>query len=270
MTNVGVWLAAHADLPRLDCEILLAHRLSSSRTRIIAYPERDLSQPELSLLDADVGALRDGMPLAYLTGRREFWGLQFDLTRDVLVPRPETETLVEAALAKIQPGQRVLDLGTGSGAIAIAIATSVDAAVHASDSSAEAISVARDNARRHGADVQFSISDWFSALTGQFHLIAANPPYVAEGDPHLPALRFEPITALISGPDGLDAIRTIVAQAVNYLVTDGWLIVEHGFDQAARVRELFTLAGFSQVATLPDLSRQDRVTLGQHHLPTQA
>ncbi|MFB3117856.1 MAG: hypothetical protein ACE1ZP_03740, partial [Myxococcota bacterium] len=111
MPNVGAWLSAHADLPRLDCEILLAHRLASARAGIIAHPERELNEHELATLDADAAALRDGMPLAYLTGRREFWGLEFDLTRDVLVPRPETETLVEAALAKIQSGQRILDLG---------------------------------------------------------------------------------------------------------------------------------------------------------------
>ena len=270
MTNVGTWLSAHAELPRLDCELLLAHHLASARAGIIAHPERELSQTELTTLDVAATALRDGMPLAYLTGRLEFWGLEFVLTRDVLVPRPETETLVEAGLAKIQPGQRVLDLGTGSGAIAIAMAKSADAVVHASDSSAAAICVARDNASRLGADVFFSTSDWFSALTGQFNLILSNPPYVADGDPHLPALRYEPSTALISGADGLDAIRTIVAQAGKYLEVDGWLIVEHGFDQAARVRDLFTLAGFSQVTTLPDLSRQDRVTLGQHNPLTQA
>ena len=204
MTNVATWLSDHADIPRLDCEILLTHRLASTRAGIIAHPERGLSQAELSTLDVDTAALRDGVPLAYITGRREFWGLEFTLTRDVLVPRPETETLVEAALAKIQPGQRILDLGTGSGAVAIAIAKSADVAVHASDSNAVAVCVARDNARRLGVDVEFSISDWFATLTGLFHLIVSNPPYVAEGDPHLPALRFEPTAALVSGPDGLD------------------------------------------------------------------
>ncbi|MCZ6460076.1 MAG: peptide chain release factor N(5)-glutamine methyltransferase [Gammaproteobacteria bacterium] len=265
MPNVGAWLSAHADLPRLDCEILLAHRLASARAGIIAHPERELNEHELATLDADAAALRDGMPLAYLTGRREFWGLEFDLTRDVLVPRPETETLVEAALAKIQSGQRILDLGTGSGAVAIAIAKSADIAVHASDNSTAAVCIARENARKLGVDVHFDISDWFSAVTGLFHLIVTNPPYVAEGDPHLPALRFEPTAALISGQDGLDAIRTIVKQAVTYLEADGWLLVEHGCDQAASVRQLFATAGFAGVATLPDLSGQDRVTLGQHN-----
>jgi release factor glutamine methyltransferase len=263
MNDVGSWLRDQRDLPRLDCELLLGYRLGVSRSHIIAHAEQSLTAPELSALAADTKRLRDDVPLAYITGRREFWALGLSVTQDVLVPRPETETLVEQAIGKARTGDRILDLGTGCGAIAIALATSLEAELHASDHSEAALCIARSNAMRHHANIQFSRSDWFAELSGDFHLIVANPPYIAQDDPHLSALKHEPVAALISGPDGLDAIRSIVAKAPTYLVPQGWLLLEHGYDQAARICHLFAVAGFTAIETIQDLNRQDRVTLGQ-------
>lgn len=263
MIDVGTWLHDQRDLPRLDCELLLRHRFGFSRAHIIAHAEQYLAEAELSALARDADRLRDDVPLAYITGQREFWSLDFRITQDVLVPRPETETLVAQALDKVRPGDKILDLGTGCGAIAIALATTIEAELHACDNSHAALHVARNNAKRLHADIQFSASDWFTELSGRFNLIVANPPYIAENDPHLNALKHEPVAALTSGPDGLDAIRQIVASARSYFFPAGWLMVEHGFDQAAQVSRLFAEAGFAAIETIQDLHRHDRVTLGQ-------
>ena len=240
-------------------------------------------------LDADfarvVARRWKGEPVAYLTGRREFRGLALDVDPAVLIPRPETETLVDVALAMLptdRPAQ-VLDLGTGSGAIALAIAQERPLArVLATDRSRAALAVARRNARRLGlANVAFAGGNWYAALRGrpgaaaklcEFDLIVSNPPYVAEADPHLAQgdLRFEPRRALAAGPDGLDALRTIVAGAPGHLAPGGWLVIEHGYDQARAVRALFAAAGLREFAATRDLAGIARVAAGRRGPPHAA
>jgi release factor glutamine methyltransferase len=208
-----------------------------------------------------------GEPVAYLTGRREFWSLDLEVTPDVLVPRPETELLVERALAVLAGVQApaVLDLGTGSGAIALAIAsTRPDAAVTATDASPAALAVAERNARRLGiSNVSFRAGDWYAALDrGRFDVILSNPPYVAAGDPALAALAHEPLRALVAGPDGLAALAAVAAGARERLRPGGWLLVEHGAGQGAAVRDLLTRAGLASVATRADLAGHERASEG--------
>lgn len=257
------WLDRHRALPRLERELLLCHHLGVGRAQLIVEPERTLNPGSLERLDADARRLAAGEPLAYLTGERGFWDFTLRVTPDVLIPRPETETLVEAALARLQPGDRVADLGTGSGAIAIALVRSADVTVVAADVSPAALRVARDNAARLNAAVTFVESDWFAGLDGRFEVIVANPPYVADGDPHLAALTHEPAGALVGGPDGLSALRHLIRQAPAHLTPGGWLLVEHGYDQAEPVRALFEAAKFTAVALITDLGGQPRVTAGR-------
>jgi release factor glutamine methyltransferase len=210
-----------------------------------------------------------GEPVAYLVGRREFWSLDLEVTPDTLVPRPETELLVELALERLPPGRAasVVDLGTGSGAIALALAKERPrASVTAVDSSAPALLVAQRNAARLGlSQVRFLRSDWFSAVRDErFDLVVANPPYLADDDPHLRegSLPFEPAPALASGRDGLDALRTICADAPARMQAGGWLLFEHGFTQGEAARALLRASGFAQVQTWPDLEGRERVSGG--------
>ncbi|GAB3514945.1 peptide chain release factor N(5)-glutamine methyltransferase [Pseudoxanthomonas daejeonensis] len=261
-------------IAREDAEPLLAHALGRDRAWLFAHAtdpvEAELADGFRQLVERRAA----GEPVAYLTGRRGFWTLDLEVTPDTLVPRPETELLVELALARIGPDvpARVADLGTGSGAIALAIASERPvAAVVATDISAPTLAVAVRNAQAHRLDnVWFRRGDWDEALgRDRFDLIASNPPYIAEGDPHLAQgdLRHEPPRALSSGADGLDAIRTIVAAASRHLVPNGWLLLEHGLDQGGAVRALLEAAGFAEVSTARDLEQRDRVTLGR--LPSQ-
>ena len=269
MTAGGALANAAALLgTRLDAELLLAHVLDVPRASVIARDERELTPEELGDFEHLLARRLRGEPLAYLTGMREFWSLKLEVTPAVLVPRPETELLVEWALACLQPGGgRVLDVGTGSGAIALAIARErPQASVIASDLSAAALAVAQGNARHlRIPNVAFVQGEYFAALGGQggFDLIVSNPPYVAEGDPHLADLKFEPALALTSGADGLDALRAIVAGAPAHLRPGGWLLVEHGATQGAAVRERFARAGFAQVETRRDLAGLERATGGR-------
>ena len=260
--TVADWLAGHRTLPRLELELLLCRHLAVNRAQLMADPERILTGQHRDRLATDVTRLAQGEPLAYILGERDFWDFTLEVSPAVLIPRPETETLVEEALARLRPGDRVLDLGTGSGAIAIALARAADVDVTAVDSSAEALVLAAANADRLGAHVTFLHSDWFQDVSGTFGVIVANPPYVAEGDPHLDALGFEPVAALTSGPEGLDDLRIIVAAAPAYLADGGWLIVEHGYDQADAVATLFRTAGFVAVMLARDLGGQPRITAG--------
>ena len=219
--------------------------------------------------DHGVARRAAGEPVAYLTGTREFYGREFMVTPAVLIPRPETELLVELALAHFagQRGVRVLDMGTGSGALAVTLALEMDTPdVIALDRSREALWVAMANAAKLGASVSFVQSDWFGALGDeQFGLIVANPPYIAAADPHLVEgdVRFEPASALVAGVDGLDDLRLIVAQAPDHLEAGGWLMLEHGYDQAEAVRDLLLTRGFEEVHSRTDLGGHQRISLGR-------
>jgi release factor glutamine methyltransferase len=265
---------AQSGLVPLDARVLLTHVLGKDRAWLIAHGDEALPREQSDAFFALAARRRDGEPVAYLTGVREFWGLPLVVSPAVLIPRPETETLVELVLARLPKDRdaRVLDLGTGSGAIALAIAHERPrATILATDVSADALDVARDNARRLGiANVEFAQSDWYDRVApawqgGAFDLIASNPPYVAAGDPHLGEgdVRFEPERSLTPGGDGLAAIMRIVAGARERLVSGGALVVEHGYDQAERVRALFAAAGFTDIVAARDLAGIPRVVAGR-------
>ncbi|WML91118.1 peptide chain release factor N(5)-glutamine methyltransferase [Thiothrix lacustris] len=261
-------LQTASESARADAEILLAHCLQKSRTYLFAYPETAVdSLTEASFRELLAERLR-GVPIAHLTGQREFWTLNLKVTPDTLIPRPETELLVETALELGNSSRHILDLGTGTGAIALAIASErPDVQVTACDFSAAALAVAQENAQVNSIhNVHFIQSDWFSALPAQrFDMIVSNPPYIEADDPHLAQgdVRFEPLTALASGQDGLDDIRHLIQTAPQWLVNGGWLLLEHGYNQGKAVTALLQTTGFQQVHCLPDLAGNDRVSLGQ-------
>lgn len=254
---------------RVDAEVLLAYALSKSRSWLIAHADDVLSAEHASAYTVLVEQREAGEPVAYITGRRGFWTLDLEVTLATLIPRPETELLVELALEQVplDAAAEVLDLGTGTGAIALAIARERPrASVTATDASAEALAVAQRNAERHGLkNVSFVHGDWFAPLAARrFNVIVSNPPYIESHDPHLNQgdLRFEPMSALASGEDGLDDIRRIIRDAGQHLASDGWLLFEHGWLQGDAVRTLLSGASFTKVSTMRDLEERDRVTGG--------
>lgn len=253
----------------VDARLLLQHTLRVSHAWLIAHMDDVITDAQSETFQQLLSRRLAGEPIAYILGMREFYGLPLKTTPATLIPRPDTETLVEAALAKVSQHEslKVLDLGTGTGAIALAIAQNrPNAQVTAVDFSTEALSVAQENAQNLGlVRVRLMQSDWFASLQGEkFDVIVSNPPYIAENDEHLKQgdLRFEPITALASGEDGLNDIRRIIQEASNYLNPHGWLMLEHGYDQAEKVAALLKQHGFSQVNHAPDLSGILRVTFG--------
>lgn len=273
-TELTSWdrLTVDSGLPRLESRALLEHASGQPRSWLIAHGDEAPPAAVVDQFRQLAERRRAGEPLAYLVGWREFHGLRLRVSPDVLIPRADTETLVDLAIALAPPGARLLDLGTGSGAIAIAIAAArPDLDITATDRSAAALAMARDNAGRclpPPSQPRFFNGDWWTALPAgepPFGLIVSNPPYIADADPHLAEgdLRAEPRQALASGTDGLDDLRRIVAGAPAWLAPGGWLLVEHGYDQGHSVRELFEAAGFEAVATVVDAGEHDRVTHGR-------
>lgn len=273
MTTVGDALAEarRRGLSRLDAQLLLAHSLHRPRTWLLAHDDERLDEARLADFLALCRRRAEGEPLAYLVGEREFHGLRLRVTPAVLVPRPDTETLVDWALDLLDGTlagvamPQVVDLGTGSGAIALAVGHACRRArVVALDASASALAVARDNARSLGLDVEFVLSDWWCALAGRrFHLVLANPPYIAGDDAHLAALQHEPLDALTPGGDGLGAIARIVARARDHLEPGGWMLIEHGHDQGDAVRARLQAIGLEDVKTRRDLESRERCTGGR-------
>ncbi|MBW8899169.1 MAG: peptide chain release factor N(5)-glutamine methyltransferase [Massilia sp.] len=272
ITQPGTSIAAvQAGLPLdpLENRILLCHATGLTRVQLITQGDRPLAPDEAARLDDLVARRLRGEPIAYIVGRREFFGLDFQVGPAVLIPRPDTELIVELALERLpQHAPRLLDMGTGSGAIAVAVAhTRPDAAVTALDVSPDALAVAQANAAANGARVRFLHSSWFDALDAgeNFDVIASNPPYIAAGDDHLAQgdLRFEPVGALTDHADGLSALRSIITGSPRHLVSGGWLLLEHGYDQAAAVRALLLDAGFTEVQSWQDLAGIERVSGGR-------
>ena len=243
-----------------EARLLLAHATGFSSAAVVAFPERALSAEAAARFAGSAERRRRGEPVAYIVGEKEFYGLPITVTPAVLIPRPETELLVDLALQR--PFTAVADLGTGSGAIALALKSERPAArVVAVEASVAALEVARRNAVRLGLEVEWRHGRWCEPLGGEhYELIVANPPYVAEGDPHLTSLGYEPRQALVAGADGLGAIRTLVAQAPAYLARGGWLLIEHGLGQDGAVRRLLTAAGLEEGRTWPDLAGIPRVS----------
>lgn len=265
-------LAVVADNPVLEAEVLLSHVLKKPRTYLHAWSEKSLSENELIQYADCLARRREREPIAYITGSREFWSLDLLVTKDTLIPRPETEMLVEEVLTLFGEREKlqVADLGTGSGAIAIALAHERPAwQVIATDASESALQVASKNAQRLGINnISFCQGNWCTALpvTG-LDVIVSNPPYLGECEwaAYAEGLAYEPRSALVSNVDGLDCIRTIICHAKKYLKPNGYVILEHGYLQGAAVRKLFAASGYSQIHSIRDLALQERVTMGQYH-----
>ena len=263
------------DAAKLEAEVLLAFTLNKPRSYLYTWPEQEINIAQQNQFNSLLERRCAGEPVAYMTGVREFWGLNLKVSPATLIPRPETERLVEIALSYIPENEavRVADLGTGSGAIALAIASERPmASIVATDISDAALAVARENLTTHGlSNVRLHQGHWFDALyssdeaRSQFNFIVANPPYVAEGDPHLHQgdLRFEPAMALSSGEDGLNDLRTIIQNATQHLAKGAHLLLEHGYDQARVVGDLFDKSGYSEVQCFSDYSARERATIGR-------
>ncbi|UOO90140.1 peptide chain release factor N(5)-glutamine methyltransferase [Vitreoscilla massiliensis] len=268
MTSIRDWLQA-SPLPKLEARMLLQYVGGFTRAHLVAHDDEVLPEMMLWQLNDMQQARLDGVPMAYLLGEREFYGRVFQVTPAVLIPRPETELLVETVLQYLPQGGRVWDIGTGSGIIAITNALErSDATVHASDISAAAVDIARNNAGRLGAQVVFHIGSWYEVMpviTEPVDVLVSNPPYIHKDDAHLAQgdLRFEPQQALTDFDDGLNAYRALAADCAHYVKSQGWLMVEHGFEQAQDIQAIFQAAGLQQVHTLQDYAGLDRITLGQ-------
>jgi release factor glutamine methyltransferase len=275
-------LSADSESPRIDSEALLAHVLECNRTYLRTWPEKSLSPEQQSQFQQLISRRHAGEPIAYIIGKREFWDMTLQVSPDALIPRPETEHLVELALEKIPPESRwmIADLGTGCGAIALAIARErPQCKIFATDKSAAALTLAQNNARHLGIkNVTFIEGDWFDPFSAQregqgeeqqveqqFEIIVSNPPYIHPDDQHLGQgdLRFEPTQALRSSPDGLADIQAIAEAAREYLVSPGWLILEHGYDQGSTVKETLETLGYTQVSTMEDLAKNERLSIGK-------
>jgi release factor glutamine methyltransferase len=263
--------SVESDSTKLDTEILLCSALKCERTHLYTYPEQVLTNNEIESFNKLIDLRSEGHPVAHLTNQKEFWSLSFHITKNTLIPRPETELLVETALKLIptDSNKNILDLGTGSGAIAIAIASERPIAnITATDASDEALTIAKLNAESNNINnIEFIKANWleFDTENNNYDLIVSNPPYINIDDPHLKQgdVRFEPLSALASGEDGLDDLRIIIRESANILNKEGWLLVEHGYNQGEQVRNLFIENGFTSTSTIKDYSDNDRVSIGQ-------
>ena len=264
---------AEGESPRADADVLLCHLLGCRRSYLMTWPERELDAAQQATLQEWLTRRLNGEPIAHLVGEREFWSLPLKVSPATLIPRPDTEVLVEQALTKIPQGPcAVLDLGTGTGAIALALKSErPEVDVWAVDRMADAAALARENSAALGLPIEVRDGSWFEPLgepdrdnTPRFAVIVSNPPYIDGADPHLEQgdVRFEPRSALVADDAGLADIRHIVAHAPAYLLTDGWLLLEHGWDQGEAVRQLLRDSGYREVATVRDYGDNDRVTLG--------
>lgn len=256
-----------SDTPRLDAELLLAHVLKKERSFLFAHADFKLDQAQLTAFSSLLSRREAGEPIAYLIGSQGFWTLDLEVNACTLIPRPETELLVELACDRAPSEEtRILDLGTGTGAIALALAKEIkNADVLGVDFSSDVVGLAeRNKAANHVKNVRFSQSDWFQSVEGLFDIIVSNPPYIDPDDKHLKMgdVRFEPRSALVAEENGFKDIRTIISQSRAHLYDDAVLLLEHGYDQAERVRLMFETAGFIDIETIQDLGRRDRVTLG--------
>lgn len=254
--------------PDVDIQYLLCHLLDCSPTRLLLDAESDLTESQWQQFKQFIERRKNGEPIAHITGSRGFWSLELAVNDSTLIPRPDTELLVALALAKVEAGMKIIDLGTGSGAIALSIADErPDITMIATDFHLPAVQLAQANARKHTLNnVHFMQAFWLTACQqNQFDMVISNPPYIEADDPHLQQgdVRFEPLSALISGPDGLDDIRLITEQATNCLRPNGWLLVEHGYDQSVAVQQLFSAAGFSHISAHQDFGGNDRAVMGQ-------
>ena len=252
----------------VDANVLLAYVLQCNQTHLLTWPEKQLTVEQQQQFEQAVEQRKNGKPVAYITGQRGFWSLDLQVNEATLIPRPDTECLVELALDKIQANQTIVDIGTGTGAIALALAAEQPStSLFACDFSAAALVVAQQNAKLNNIDnVQFLHTDWLTSFAeNSIDMVVSNPPYIEADDPHLQQgdVRFEPLTALASGEDGLDDIRQIVKQASYCLKPQGWLLIEHGYHQSEQVQELFAQAGFVEVTAHQDFGGNDRVVQGQ-------
>lgn len=269
LEHASARFAGHSDTPRLDAEVLLAAALDKPRSHLVAWPEKELEDTAQHRFREMTERRARGEPVAHILGRREFWSLPLRITPDTLIPRPETETLVEYLLQQLSSEQplRIVDLGTGSGAIALALKMERPLArVVATDRSEAALEVARANAADLNLQVDFRQGEWWQAVAREeFDVAVSNPPYIAAADPHLEQgdVRFEPRSALAAGEDGLDDIRQIISGAGRHLAPGGLLLLEHGYDQSRAVAELLQAAGFTDIRQLQDLGGNDRVSGGR-------
>ena len=262
---------SESDDARLDSQVLLAYALNVSRTWLFTWPDKALDGAILTAFNALIEERKSGTPIAYITGYRDFWSLRLKVTPDTLIPRADTELLVETALTlkNVEKSCDVIDLGTGTGAIALSLANECPSwRITATDINPETLAVAKENAQTLELSVSFKESAWFDAINDCYDLVISNPPYIESNDPHLQQgdLRFEPAGALASGQDGLDDIRLLVQQALKHLKKDGYLLLEHGYQQAEAVRSLMAKAGYIDIETHQDIEDRNRVTLGK--IPT--
>lgn len=264
--------AGLVESPQIDAELLLCNTLQVNRAYLFTWPEKPLSSKQSLAFQTDLQKRLGGHPIAHIIGHREFWGLDLIVSKDTLIPRPDTETLIEAVLSLncfSDPNRdcSIVDLGTGSGAIALALKSELPHCdISALDQSLPALEIAKQNAQNNQLEIQFLHSNWFSAVEQQqFNCIVSNPPYIEDNDPHLQQgdVRFEPLSALTSGSDGLNDIRLIIDQAWLHLYKQGWLVIEHGYNQAQSINQLFEKAGYQNLQLHKDLAGNPRISLGQ-------